>query len=124
MIGNDGIFSVKNSITSESDDIVPSVVMKINFMLSVPKRFPQSSCIISSEFKSLAAELNLNYLDLLLHVGEDFELVFTINKKNLHNLNFKYLVIGEVTDSKKVEIMLSDSTVRQISSRGYDHYVS
>lgn len=33
---------------------------------------------ISSEFKSLAAELNLNYLDLLLHVGEDFELVFTI----------------------------------------------
>ena len=52
MIGNDGIFSVKNSITSESDDIVPSVVMKINFMLSVPKRFPQSSCIISSEFKS------------------------------------------------------------------------
>ena len=79
---------------------------------------------ISGEFKSLAAELNLNYLDLLLHVGEDFELVFTINKKNLHKLNFKYLVIGEVTDSKKVEIMLNDSTVRQISSRGYDHYVS
>lgn len=78
----------------------------------------------SDEFKSLASKLNLNYLDLLLHVGEDFELVFTIAKKNLDNLNFKYNVIGEVTDSKKVEITLSNSKVKEITSRGYDHYVS
>ena len=78
----------------------------------------------SEEFKSLASKLNLNYLDLLLHVGEDFELVFTIAKKDLVNLNFKYDVIGEVTDSKKVEITLSNSKVKEITSRGYDHYVS
>ena len=78
----------------------------------------------SDEFKSLASKLNLNYLDLLLHVGEDFELVFTIAKKDLVNLNFKYDVIGEVTDSKKVEITLSNSKVKEITSRGYDHYVS
>ena len=79
---------------------------------------------VSSEFKSLAAELNLDYLDLLFHVGEDFELVFTIDRKNLDKLDFNYQVIGEITDSTKVEITLSDSTVKEITSRGYDHYVS
>lgn len=79
---------------------------------------------ISNEYKSLAGKLNLNYLDLLLHVGEDFELVFTISSENLTKLNFEYVVIGEVTDSGKVEITLTDSTVKEISSKGYDHYVS
>ncbi len=76
---------------------------------------------VSEEFKSLASKLNLNYFDLLLHVGEDFELVFTIAKKNLDNLNFKYKVIGEVTDSKKVEITLNNSEIKEITSKGYDH---
>ncbi|WP_299524421.1 thiamine-phosphate kinase [uncultured Methanobrevibacter sp.] len=79
---------------------------------------------VSEEYKSLADKLNLNYLDLLLHVGEDFELVFTIAGENLSKLDFDYKVIGEVTDSKKVEITLSDSSVVEVSSRGYDHYVS
>ncbi len=43
---------------------------------------------VSSEFKSLADEMNLDYLDLLFHVGEDFELVFTIDRKNLDKLDF------------------------------------
>lgn len=35
---------------------------------------------ITEEFKSLSYNLNLDYLDLILHVGEDFELLFTISK--------------------------------------------
>ena len=118
--------NIKNSGGTSATDITDGLASELYEMKREDIGFMiyEDKLDISSEFKSLAAELNLNYLDLLLHVGEDFELVFTINKKNLHNLNFKYLVIGEVTDSKKVEIMLSDSTVRQISSRGYDHYVS
>ncbi len=111
--------NIKNSGGTSATDITDGLASELYEMKREDIGFMiyEDKLDISSEFKSLAAELNLNYLDLLLHVGEDFELVFTINKKNLHNLNFKYLVIGEVTDSKKVEIMLSDSTVRQISSR-------
>lgn len=118
--------NIKNSGGTSATDITDGLASELYEMKREDIGFIiyEDKLDISAEFKLLAAELNLNYLDLLLHVGEDFELVFTINKKNLHKLNFKYLVIGEVTDSKKVEIMLSDSTVRQISSRGYDHYVS
>ena len=37
---------------------------------------------ISDEFKVISSELGLNYLDLILHIGEDFELLFTISKDN------------------------------------------
>lgn len=78
---------------------------------------------VSDEYREFADKLNLNCLELLLHVGEDFELVFTIEKDNLKNLNIDYKVIGEVTDSGKVEIVFKDGSVDEIENRGYEHYV-
>jgi len=77
---------------------------------------------ISDEFKEISSQLGLNYLDLLLHVGEDFELLFTIDKDN--DLDIDYTVIGEVNDSDKIQITLSTGEVREIENRGYNHYVS
>lgn len=77
---------------------------------------------ISDEFKKMSADLGLDYLDLLLHVGEDFELVFTISKVN--DLDLDYRVIGEVNASDKIEITLIDGEVTEIENRGYNHYVS
>ncbi|MBQ9025668.1 MAG: thiamine-phosphate kinase, partial [Methanobrevibacter sp.] len=77
---------------------------------------------ISDEYKKLSNDLGLDYLDLLLHVGEDFELLFTINRDN--DLNIDYKVIGEVNTSDKVEITLINGEVREIENRGYNHYVS
>ena len=79
---------------------------------------------ISDEYKQIANELNLDYLDLILHVGEDFELLFTISKDNLNKLPIDYKVIGEVTDSDVVEITLENGFVEYIKNKGYEHYVS
>ena len=79
---------------------------------------------ISDEYKQLALKLDLNYLDLILHVGEDFELVFTISKDNLENLDIDYKIIGEVTSSGKIEIILENGFSDEIEKRGYEHYVS
>ena len=79
---------------------------------------------ISDEYKSLAGELNLDYLDLILHVGEDFELLFTISKDDLEKLSIDYKVIGEVTDSDVVELTLENGFVERIENKGYEHYVS
>lgn len=79
---------------------------------------------ISDEYKDLAGQLGLDYLDLILHVGEDFELLFTISKKNLEKLTIDYKVIGEVTDSDVVELTLENGFVEEIKNKGYEHYVS
>ena len=78
---------------------------------------------VEDEFKEIANSLGLNYLDLFLHVGEDFELLFTINKelKDQLSSDMNYYVIGEITDNNTVEIVLSNGSIEKISSRGYEH---
>lgn len=79
---------------------------------------------ISDEYKRLADEFGLDYLDLIFHVGEDFELLFTISKENLKKLSIDYKVIGEVTDSDVIELTLGNNFVERIRNEGYEHYVS
>ena len=79
---------------------------------------------ISNEYKECCESLNLSYLDLVLHVGEDFELLFTIPKDKLKDLNIDYKVIGEVTDSDVVELTLENGFIEKIENKGYEHYVS
>lgn len=79
---------------------------------------------ISDEYKNMANGIDLDYLDLILHVGEDFELLFTISKDDLEKLPIDYKVIGEVTDSDVVEITLENGFVDKIKNKGYEHYVS
>lgn len=79
---------------------------------------------ISDEYKKYCKSLGLSYLDLVLHVGEDFELLFTIPKDKLNDLDIDYRVIGEVTDSDIVELTLENGLVEIIENNGYEHYVS
>ena len=79
---------------------------------------------VSDEYRKLAGKLNLDYLDLIFHVGEDFELLFTITKENLEKLSINYKIIGEVTDSDVIELTLENGFVERIRNKGYEHYVS
>ena len=79
---------------------------------------------ISDEYKEYCKNLDLNYLDLIFHVGEDFELLFTMPKEKLKNLDIDYRVIGEVTGSDVVELTLENGFVEKIKNKGYEHYVS
>ncbi len=79
---------------------------------------------ISDDYKSTAESLDLDYLDLVFHVGEDFELLFTISKDDLEKLPIDHFVIGEVTDSDVVELTLENGFVETIKNKGYEHYVS
>ena len=78
---------------------------------------------VEDEFKEIADILGLNYLDLFLHVGEDFEFLFTINNELKDQLSreMNYYVIGEITGNDTVEIVLSNGQMEKISSRGYQH---
>lgn len=78
---------------------------------------------VEDEFKEISSVLGLDYLDLFLHVGEDFEFLFTINseiKDQLSN-DLDFHVIGEIIEKNTVEIVLSNGTIEKISSKGYQH---
>ena len=78
---------------------------------------------VEDEFKEISNALGLNYLDLFLHVGEDFEFLFTINKELKDQLEneLDFHVIGEIIEKNTVEIVLSNGTIEKISSKGYQH---
>ena len=78
---------------------------------------------IEDEFKEIAKVLNLDYLGLFLHIGEDFELLFTINKELKDHLSkeMNFYIIGEISDKDTVEMVLSNGDIKEISSKGYQH---
>ena len=78
---------------------------------------------VEKEFKQIANALGIDYLDLFLHIGEDFELLFTINKELKDQLSneLDFYVIGEITDENTVEIVLSNGAIEKISSKGFEH---
>ena len=121
---NEGI-SLKNLATSATDitDGLASELYGIKkdgfgFMIY------EEMLDISEEYKALAKKFNRDYLDLILHVGEDFELLFTISDENLKKLTIDYTVIGEVNNSNVVELTLENGFVERIENKGYEHYVS
>ena len=78
---------------------------------------------VEDEFKEIADALGLDYLDLFLHVGEDFELLFTINSELKDQLSdeINFHAIGEITEKNTVEIVLSNGALEKISSKGFEH---
>ncbi len=118
--------SIRNAGATSATDITDGIASELYEMKKNHFGFMihEELLGISDEYKSIANELDLNYLDLILHVGEDFELLFTISKENLEKLPIDYKVIGEVTDSDKIEITLENGFVEEIINKGYEHYVS
>lgn len=114
--------AIKNAGATAATDITDGLASELYEMKKDGYGFMiyEDSLNITDEFKTLAT----NYLDLVLHVGEDFELIFMISKKNIEKLNIDYYVIGEVNKSDKVEITLANGKVKKIENRGYNHYVS
>lgn len=78
---------------------------------------------ISKQTKLAADLMKKDTLDFALHGGEDFELVFTVSKKNLESLKneLKFSVVGKILP-KKEGIYLLDKGRKKKLGRGYDHF--
>ena len=117
---------IKNACATSLTDITDGLASELYEMKheNIGFMIYEEMLDIPDEYKNLADRLGFYYLDLILYVGEDFELLFTISKENLNKLNIDYRVIGEVTRSDKVEITLENGLIEEIDNRGYEHYVS
>ena len=122
---NEGI-SIKNAGATSATDITDGLASELYEMKrdGIGFMIYEEMLGISDEYKEICERLNLDYLDLVLHVGEDFELLFTISRDNLEKLDIDYKVIGEVNSSDVVELALENGFVERIRNKGYEHYVS
>ncbi len=76
---------------------------------------------IADETRKIAARLGEDEYDYALFGGEDFQMAYTVPEKNLKKIT-GYL-IGEVTEKKGVRLH-SNGSERNISGKGYDHFVN
>ncbi|MDH4238449.1 MAG: AIR synthase related protein [Phycisphaerae bacterium] len=73
------------------------------------------------------AKKSENPLSSALNVGEDFELLFTLSQDEYDKLLEKWAWqipitrIGEITNSKKMQIKMPDGQIKDLQPGGYDH---
>lgn len=117
---------ILNGIATAMTDITDGLGSELYEMFNSENGFTiyEDKLKISDEFKKRANELNLNYLDLILYFGEDFELLFTFPESEEKRLREKldFNVIGKVTENKDIEIVLANGKRRKIESKGYNHF--
>jgi len=83
---------------------------------------------LSPTCRKLASILNLSPLSLALSSGEEYELLFTIGKKELNKIDsikrrVNLSIIGEVVDqSKSIRLVQSSGKTRDLKKTGFVHF--
>jgi thiamine-monophosphate kinase len=82
-----------------------------------------SSIPISPHVKALARAAGTTALDLALHGGEDFELLFTGAGSELKELKGTPVTkVGRVVEGAGVDLFTPDGAETPLSSKGYEHF--
>ncbi|MBC7885943.1 MAG: thiamine-phosphate kinase [Saprospiraceae bacterium] len=74
-----------------------------------------------------ALDFNMDPITCALHGGEDYELLFTINERDLEKIRFmpEVFIIGEITDvSEGITLHTTGGNIHPITSQGWNHFTS
>jgi thiamine-monophosphate kinase len=80
---------------------------------------------IHPDTERTAIEFKLDPITCALHGGEDYELLFTIDEKDLDKIRFmpEVFIIGEITDaSDGVKLHTTGGNVHDITAQGWNHF--
>jgi len=72
-----------------------------------------------------ALEFKLDPITCALHGGEDYELLFTIDEKDLEKIRFmpEVFIIGEITDvSEGIKLHTTGGNIHPIIAQGWNHF--
>lgn len=113
------------------DDISDGLASEANEIASasgVGMRLYSQQIPLSSELRDAAVLLEKPPLDFALYGGEDFQLLFTVDKEHFKHmsdgkLEIPLTVIGEVVDStEKVQLVNEDGDAVVLEPKGYNHF--
>ena len=135
---NEGI--ILSDFASSATDITDGLASELYELYNSNKKRDSNSKLgmtiyedrlpILEEISKISKILKVNPLEMILHIGEDFELLFTINKDNLSKLDklnkvkknkFDFHIIGEINKKDTVEINVLNGDFKKLSSKGYEH---
>ncbi|MHB8487439.1 MAG: thiamine-phosphate kinase [Candidatus Acidiferrales bacterium] len=86
-----------------------------------------SAKIPKVKIPTVLARLDLNALELALHGGEDYCLLFTVRPKSAKRLGrvspkFRITCIGEITRQKQITLVRDDGTEALLLAKGWDPF--
>jgi thiamine-monophosphate kinase len=135
---NEGI--ILSKIASSATDITDGLASELYELFNANKNFNKNSNLgiriyedkianepLFEEIYDLSKILNKDIFDLIFHIGEDFELLFTFSNDNENNTiddlskKLNFIIIGEINNYNRVEIQYSDGKVQKLSSKGHEH---
>ncbi len=85
----------------------------------------ESKVPIHPDAEKTAIDFKLDPITCALHGGEDFELLFTIDEKDLDKIRFmpEVFIIGEITDKEDgVKLHTSGGNIHDITAQGWNHF--
>jgi len=97
----------------------------------VGARLIQNALPISNEVKTLAKINRFDPFDLALSGGEDYKLLITVPKEHIDLFQRLFeesdlcpiFHVGEITESRTLEIIMPNGKKRRLKVTGYDHFI-
>jgi len=120
------------AITS-AGDITDGLALELHKMGEASEKgviIQEAQLPIKEDIINLAKVNNLDLVELTLYIGEDFELVLTINpekwetvKTRCRELNLNITQIGLVVADKKIMMKTKAGTLIELENKGYDQFI-
>jgi thiamine-monophosphate kinase len=80
---------------------------------------------IHPDTERTAIEFRLDPVTCALHGGEDYELLFTIDEKDIEKIRFmpEVFIIGEITDAAEgIKLHTTGGNIHDITAQGWNHF--
>jgi thiamine-monophosphate kinase len=112
-------------VVTAAIDVSDGLAADLGHMLTdngVGATLEASSLPISSSLRRLADAAGRDPLDLVLHGGEDYELLFTCPAERVAELPVVATRIGTIDREAGMRLRRADGTVEPLAARGHDHF--
>ncbi|HMK53510.1 MAG TPA: thiamine-phosphate kinase [Methanobacteriaceae archaeon] len=122
----EGLMIASSGAATSATDITDGLLSEMGEITKASKvgiRFYENKLPIQPIVNKVASIFSKSSLEMAISYGEDFELLLTIKKdevKSLKNL-VAIQIIGEVTDSGRIEMINKDGNTNILVSKGYEH---
>ncbi len=116
---------IKPTSMIDVSDGLASEILHICKQSGTGSYIEESKVPIHPDAESTAIEFRLDPITCALHGGEDYELLFTIDEKDLDKIRYmpEVFIIGEITDeSDGVKLHTSGGNIHDITAQGWNHF--